>query len=35
MKLNSQKNKGISVQTPFFVKGEFCTPHSISPNISF
>ena len=29
MKLNFQKNKVISDKTPFFVRGQFCTPHSI------
>ena len=29
LKINFQKNKGISGKTPFFVKGQFCTNHFI------
>ena len=29
------KNKSFSGKTPFFVKGQFCIPHSIYLNISF
>ena len=29
MKLNFQKNKVVSDKTPFFVRGQFCTPYSI------
>ena len=34
MKLNFQKNKGTCGETPFFVKGQFCTSHSICLKIS-
>ena len=35
MKQNFQINKIVTVKTPFFVIGSFCTHHSICLNISF
>ena len=28
MKLSFPKNKGVRGKTPFFLQGQFCTPHS-------
>ena len=35
LKLNFQKNKVVSGETPLYIIGTFCTPHFIILNIDF